>query len=274
MVPLRVISTAVVLITTFRCTDTHASDVKVFQDATLDFQSDSILGLPPEPSPAGKLSAFFGEAFLVDRRESPLRARLSLWPRRKANTRIYKNSGKVVYPRNQWLTQRYIEMVGLTFGVVEEGTVIPVFGCLYEVLGVDGNDPDYTRVRLMKADPDSELNARLDPYGYAIPNGGSLDITGQTDAKEIRVHYDATSGAFELTVSREYKGADLRYQYSTTSTGARKGDTIELRPDEAVFFRITDIVKPDAERGVSGWVEFRRLWPTIRPFGISETGRP
>ena len=222
-----------------------------------------------------------GRCFLGDTYRQKGSIRFSLRP----NSRGYAFTGDgaegVLFPENRWLSQRLLESILQYSGPVAQGDFMPLFGCLYEVDSFtepeDGGTGAGIYLRRMDADewPDG---IKLDPFAYAVLNGGGLDLPSSVPKGDVRnLSFDEKKNQFHVTVIQEYikpaRDALSREVAWTEKVVAIKPEgLLTMRVGgRFVHFRVISVVPPDKDKHIPGWVEFRQLWPTVRPFGIKET---
>ena len=196
--------------------------------------------------------------------------------------------GLPVYPANNWLRQRAIEKCIVESGPFYKDDLIPVFGKLYRATRLDTNlfdDLQGASIVLTKIDPTEwPVGVTLDPYAYAVTPGGALSIHCTPSLKKrvitpsIRLTYNERLNSYSLKVVHD------RVTMISPILGSISDDGRTWRQDDVPVqangrigmivgrdyqrFRIVSIVHPDRDKHLPGWVEFRRIWPQITPYGI------
>ena len=190
-------------------------------------------------------------------------------------------SGGLEYPKHDWLKQRMIERYGLRVGPLYRDDLVPVCGALYRSTQVDlktgGDDPQGARIILDKI-PRSEWPAgiSLDPYAYVITPGGSLNIWNVSQTTPVKLSYDASSKTFSMKITHDAvqiynpernqsRSEDVVVDESSVSHWFRVGVG-----NEQLLFRIVSVVPPNPEQHLPGWIEIRRIWPRVTPYGAVE----
>ncbi|MBC8290442.1 MAG: hypothetical protein H8E37_09005 [Planctomycetes bacterium] len=222
-----------------------------------------------------------GNAFVASGYRKDGSVYFNLVPNAQSYAGVEGGAGSVKFPENRWLSQRLLEAIIQYSGPVAKGDFIPLFGCLYEVTGFseEGNGGFGTGIELRKMDaiewPDG---IKLDPFAYAVLNGGHLDLRSSVPKVDIRdLSFDEKKNQFHVTVFQEYikpaRDALSREVAWTEKVVTIKSGMLLVMTvgGRRVHFRVVSVVPPDKDKHIPGWVEFRQLWPTVRPFGVQET---
>lgn len=198
-----------------------------------------------------------------------------------------KRTDLPVYPANDWLRQRFIENNGQVTGPLHKDDIVPMCAALYRVTTLGSNrpnDPVGSRIVLTKmGQAEWPAGITLDPFAYAITTGGKLSLPKVSQNHinpSLTPKYDEKSKSFSVTVFH------VRYDQSFQLGGKSSLDGQVWRQDDLVIqknskmtvavgseyhtFRVVSIVPPDRDKHLPGWVEFRRVWPRITPFGTEE----
>lgn len=232
-----------------------------------------------EYPPIGQARAFSGSGY-----EENGQAYFELAPNSARFFQVELGISKVTMPENSWLRQRMIEQVVQHSGPVLKGEVIPLFGCLYTLHRTvnEKNNGTGREITLRKV-PSSHWpdGIALDPFGYAVVDGGGLDLPNASPRADILVAWDVKQHSFQLKVMREYPLTNLPARGPVQEvTVAWREEMIRAKKDALLSFkgagrpiilRIVSIVAPSKSEGISGWVELRQLWPETRPFGVGNS---
>jgi len=247
-----------------------------FQDQMLQIVPENTSASLPNIEPIiGKNGGFEGTAARIVYGQSKGAVRFSFRPRTQRNLVISTGMNTVEYPENSWFRQRLHESVQLVSGPVDKGSVVPMFGALYTVAMIEddkrgGHGVSMKLQRLPHKEYRGEV--RLDPYAYAITNGGWIDIPSTLVQPEILVAFDGRERCF-LTIRGEHTGISQGKGRWTTHNTTQKvlaivNKLIIVRLGQAsVLFRVVSIVYPDEKARLTGWIEVRRVWPSLVPFG-------
>lgn len=208
------------------------------------------------------------------------------WPRAS----LKKGGGPPLYPANDWLRQRAIEMCREETGPFYKDDIVPVFGALYRATRIDSNlndDPHGASIHLSKlGNAEWPAGVTLDPFAYAITTGGSLSLASTSPLEKrsftpsLKLKYDDTSKSFSLTVVhyRVDMTSQINGKSGVDGRGWREED-VPVENDSSIRvtvgsvyhnFRVVSIVPPDRDKHIPGWVEVRRIWPRVIPFGTEE----
>ena len=257
----------------------EGSSPGLFQDRVLRIHPTQTQGSIPRDVPfIGALQAFSGTAI-----HAHDGVRFNIMPDRRS--RHYRrpvrplSKGTLKGPANQWLIQRYLEATSTHYGPVEVHDIIPVFGTLYRVDGIrkDDNGGMGALLTLRKLASDEwPEGIEVDPYAYQVTNGGHLDVHGLLPLVEFQdVSYDVSKAKYQVTVTQPLVLAQQfanrrEVSWSEVTVDIESGSLLSIQCGCMVYIRVTNVVAPNSRKNIPGWVEFRRLWPTVRPFGIAE----
>jgi len=141
-----------------------------------------------------------------------------------------------------------------------------MFGWIYELAGINipSGANEGADLFLRKVPHDRwPQGLTLDPYAYAITNGGCLTVPrALVGGASVKVNFDPEQRQFDLTCVIGYRGPTMQ------KAVAKAGELLNFGN---VYLRIVTVVPPNAEQHISGWVEFRYLWPEIVPYGVEQT---
>ena len=208
------------------------------------------------------------------------------WPRAS----LKKDGDSPLYPANSWLRQRAIEKCREETGPFYKDDIVPVFGALYRVTRIDSelpDDPQGASIHLSKMGrAEWPAGVTLDPFAYAITPGGSLSIpharklTTLFFTPSLKLKYDDTSKSFSLTIFHDLRDRNAPiYGTSMFDGKAWREDDVPIENNsrfgitvgrEHQSFRVVSIVPPNRDKHIPGWVEVRRIWPRVTPFGTEE----
>ena len=263
-----------------------ATNIKAQNESDLlrPFQQDVLqIGAKPEnvggvddgPSYIGFSSAFLGEGQLTDATAGKKMVKFSVYP--SGNQVNSRTPDKLVYPENQWLSQRIYENISVHSGTLKEGDLVPLFGWLYEIdsftvppLAFEGVDIILKKTRISQW-PD---RIALDPYAYPVVNEGIIHLAPGGVRVTITVQFQKESEQYELKVIRAYRKTDnsgfVRHEDKVL---VKRGTLINVKNVWGLQFKVVSVVPPNTKNKIPGWVELRRVWPSIKPYGIDETGQ-
>jgi len=199
-----------------------------------------------------------------------LAARFTVSCRKKDHVRRSRTT--ITYPRNQWLGQRFYEACRYSTGPLREGDYVPMFGWVYELAGInipsEANEGADLILRKVPHDRWPQ-GITLDPYAYAITNGGYLTVPrALVGSADVKVSFDPEQQQFQLTTVIGYQGPSMLIERREQKAVAKVGELLNLGH---VQLRIVSVVPPNAKQHIPGWVEFRYLWPKIVPYGFEQT---
>lgn len=194
-----------------------------------------------------------------------------------SGSKVIRIEGNIVHTsENQWLTQRFLEGVRGKFTLVHEQDLIPLFGTLYRVVRIrPRNDARPTEIHLQRVSEDQwPPGVQLDPYAYTISDAGELwSGFGVHNEWLVTCKYDSAQKRFVLSIPKyEYdpRNGAVGRRLSEENT-AVAGELLMIRcATDIIRFRVVSVVLPDPEHHIPGWVELRKLWPKIVPYGIEQ----
>ena len=236
----------------------------------------SIDGFPPEYPSIGRKAAFQGEGYLTQSSRAKLAARFTFSPAIDSPRSRYfrSNIDPVQLSTNQWVVQRYFENVRRLSGPLIEGDCVPMLGHLYRVssiaspaTSIKGAQLELTKIPREQWDDDFSL----DPYSYAVTDGGSLELPGWSASRRLDLAYDVTAKHYEASITQEYLGPDRKPARSVKQITLEPGKADSIVMTRWIRFRVVSIVPPEPAKNIPGWVELRMMWPTIKPYGFDES---
>lgn len=276
---LRCLSTVVAILLHAGFSATYAqSGAEEFQDDTLQIVPENTsASLPNLESAFGEKRGFEGDAARIVFGQPKGLVRFNFRPRLKRNLVVSTGMSTVEYPTNSWFAQQLHESIRIISGPVDKGKVVPMFGTLYKVATIEDDERGGYGVamKLQKlARHERPRSAKLDPYAYAIMHGGWLDIPSTLNQPEILVNFESPELCV-LTVRGEHVGISQgKGRWSAHSTTkkvvAKVGKPVVVPLGQAnVLFRVVSIAYPNEKSQLTGWVEVRRVWPSLVPFGAT-----
>ena len=254
----------------------HADE---FHDNTLRIAPENTTKSILHDSPyIGTKRAFKGTARRIVHGQPKGYVQFDVSPNMSRDLIVSEGTDTVRYPANSWLTQQLHESAKIISGPVRKGTVLPLFGAIYVVSAIEddprgGHGVAITLRRLQTEQYPGDIE--LDPYAYAITQGGLLDIPSTLIQPEILVDFD-TDRRCILTIRGEVNGTShgkgrWDAHVTTRDVVASVGKLIVVRLGQnKVLFRVVTIVHPNEKERLIGWAEVRRVWPVIVPFGTSK----
>ncbi|MFY9252945.1 MAG: hypothetical protein WAO83_05800 [Fuerstiella sp.] len=192
-------------------------------------------------------------------------------------------SGRLRSSESRWEGQRLVEMTDLRSGPVTKDDLMPVFGWLLKVTRCHPGGGDTADVTLQRLPRDAWPDGvTLDPYAYAVTTGGTLTIPAASISKNgtlglpMSVEFNPIDKVFLLRVAHELvaeeDGSLTQEIRQIEATPALRFPV--MRASGTLYFQVISVVAPDPDRRITGWVEIRRMWPAIEPFGFHESKSP
>lgn len=221
-------------------------------------------GLPPDAyaRALSPISAFEGEGLLHSQGTEVERIASFTVQLNRKTRQVNVRTGTVRYPRNRWLAQRVAEMVTFSTGPLTEGQLVPIFGTIYTVSRIQPEGRSNRGARIVLAKTPRHLwpgKVKIDAFAYAITDGGSISLSSTL---RYRVNYDAVKQCFQLIRDGE--------RLNRTGTLDVK-ERMVIDAGAGIQYQVIAVVTPDSQAKVPGWIEFRRLWPEVVPFGVEQT---
>ena len=192
---------------------------------------------------------------------------------RRSTVFIREVDGVLHWPRNQWEAQRRMERVEDHYGPIRKGDMIPQFGWLYHVENMNYEGTRGAFLRLKKVDAAKwPLGITLDPYAYTITDGGYLNLNVAFLGKpSVSAKYDKDKKQWRLQLSHEERQTNMQYKRREEELEAKTSQLVTVKTGTDVHrFKIVSVVLPDPKNNIPGWIELRKLWPKIIPFGIEQ----
>jgi hypothetical protein len=232
---------------------------------------------PSGPSPnAVSIHHFLIEGLAVpEQAPGPFQGSVEFYERNNdfSNLRLY-HQNRLNIPDNPWLQQRMYERTGLRSGPLIKGDIIPISGTLYEVIHCAKSDAQFgsaeitlTRLPLDRW-PDDVV---CDDYAYAITPGGFITVPSRSIGPKGKVYvsWRDQQSDFELKTMHEIQISSSATKFHTETFNASSGVAFPLGVGGEVYhFKVVHVVNPNPESHIPGWVEVRRVWPKIEPFGV------
>ena len=231
---------------------------------------DIEFGQPPSSKWGGWLFAEGLNVYGPD--GQPIAARIQF--QAASNTVFSRQVDGVLHePMNQLLAQKRLENVRDEYGPIRKGELIPQFGWLYHVENLNNNRGGGSNLSLTKVKAEKwPAGISLDPYAYAITDGGYLNLNVAFLGKpSVTAKYDRNKNTWRLKLSHEERQTDMQYKRREEELDAKTGQLVTVKTGTDVHrFKIVSIVIPDPKNNIPGWVELRKLWPKIIPYGIEQ----
>ena len=182
-------------------------------------------------------------------------------------------------PDNAWLQQRMLERVSFSSGPIVRGDIMPINGTLYIVDRCKQSEfgIHFANIALVRLQRDKWPEAiQCDEYAYAITSGGHLSVPGHEESSNLEVKWDEVNAEYQLIVGSfvvQPSGPALKFR-QVAIRQARPGVQFALAGDEEIHhFQVVSVVPPKPESHIPGWVELRRVWPAIQPFGMPSSAK-
>ena len=195
-------------------------------------------------------------------RRSPY-AEFALYPKGK---HVKISSDSVHFPRSSWYAQRLMEREQEQHGPFQNGDIIPMFGSLYraEWYQPKGDAGDLILSRIEKENwPEGII---LDPFARPVLTNGCLRFP----SAQIRCLFDEKNRRFRLLVPSWKYLPKTGNALETTEIDVVVGKVVTVPIDAGGHFKVISVVLPDDQIRIPGWVELRRVWPNIVPFGVEQ----
>lgn len=258
-----------------------AEQLRPFQDEVITIEAcdenSAELGIEWDTPTIGRARAFRGEGRLA--RDQEMSGRFWISPKETTGRR--QANGVVLYPQNQWLAQRQFEAVNVATGPLSITHKIPLFGSLYSVTTITPRPVcSGAKIKLRRVEKvDWPEGISIDPFAYAVTNGGALRMGRHGGGISISAEYSEAEKKFKMTVTA--KGWNSKFVGQPDYREWRfvdKDDRLSSKLAPQTQFRVIRIVPPDPEnpdpkKRVPGWVELRQVWPLLIPFGTESSPR-
>ncbi len=232
-----------------------------------------------DPDPFGSeitIHQFRIDGLAVDEQKpGPFQGKLAIGEGSNDFTRLrHYHENQLEVPNNAWLHQRLLERVSFASGSVVKGDILPINGALYVVERCQQSEfqSDMANITLARMPRDKWPDGILcDEFAYALTTGGSIwtATIGFVARGQIHVEWDENKHDYQLKVSSQIGTSPTTGRTVEEIFAARPGVPFALEAAGQIsHFQIVSVVAPNPESHIPGWVELRRVWPAIPPFGV------